>query len=123
MNTVHTKEVPEARCEETSVSPDDTSSLFPNRVFAHFNGNLAAYYPATCIGVLGGEEPRYRVRFDDGTVDTINSYGIKRLELRAGDIVKVDVSGARKQNYVVERMDDRQQPLIAPDPETPSRRA
>ena len=98
------------------------SPVAPNRVFAHFNGkHCAAYYPATCIGSTGGEKPQYRVRFDDGTVDTINGYAIKSLELRPGDHIKIDLGGARKHVYVVKHMQNRQQPLPTPDPDTPTR--
>ena len=94
----------------------------PNQVFAHFNGTCAAYYAATCIGVIAGQEPQYRVRFDDGTVDVINGFGIKRLELKPGDNVKLDLGGSRKKTYVVIRMQDRQQPTLTPDQDTPTRR-
>lgn len=93
-----------------------------NRVFAHFNGSNPAYHPATCLEMIGGDDPRYRVRFEDGTVDVISGYGIKRLELRPGDIVKVDLPGARKLNYVVEGVQDQHVSTIARDPSTPSRR-
>ena len=94
----------------------------PNRVFAHFNGSNPAYHPATCLEMIGGDDPRYRVRFEDGTVDVIGGYGIKRLELRHGDVVKVDLPGARKLNYVVEGVQDQHVSTIARDPATPSRR-
>lgn len=94
----------------------------PNRVFAHFNGSIPAYHPATCLQVFGGDDPRYTVRFDDGTVDTITAYSIKRLELRQGDLVKVDIPGSRNKLYVVEGMRDQQRPASPPDPATPSRR-
>ena len=97
-------------------------SVAPNRVFAHFNGNCAAFYPATCIGLVGGPEPRYRVRFDDGTVDVISGYGIRRLELRTGDVVKIDIGGARTKNYVVESTQDQQLPTPNADPGTPMQR-
>ena len=99
----------------------NTSVVAPNRVFAHFNGNCAAYYPATCIGVVRGRESQYRVRFDDGTVDVINGFGIKRLELKPGDSVKLDLGGNRKKTYVVITMQDRHQPMLTPDPDTPTR--
>lgn len=95
----------------------------PNRVFAHFNGSNPAYHPATCLEMIGGDDPRYRVRFEDGTVDVIGAYGIKRLELRPGDVVKVDLPGARKLNYVVEGVQDQHVSTIARDPATPSRRS
>lgn len=110
--------VPDANPNSTNPSP----IVAPNRVFAHFNGGNPAYYPATCLEIIGGEEPRYRVRFDDGTVDVISAYGIKRLELKAGDVIKVDISGARTKNYTVESMRDQQRSATAPDPATPSRR-
>ena len=94
----------------------------PNRVFAHFNGTTPAYHPATCLQVVGSDDPRYTVRFDDGTVDTITAYSIKRLELRQGDLVKVDIPGSRNKTYVVEGMRDQQRPANPPDPATPSRR-
>ena len=94
----------------------------PNRVFAHFNGSNPAYHPATCLEMMGGDDPRYRVRFEDGTVDVISGYGVKRLELRPGDVVKVDLPGARKLNYVVEGVQDQHVSTVARDPVTPSRR-
>ena len=94
----------------------------PNRVFAHFNGSNPAYHPATCLEVVGGGDPRYRVRFEDGTIDVISGYGIKRLELRPGDVVKVDLPGARKLNYIVEGVQDPHMSTVARDPATPSRR-
>ena len=99
----------------------ENATIASTRVFAHFNGSCAAYYPATCIGVVGGREPRYKVRFDDGTVDVISGYGIRRLELRPGDVVKLDVGGARTKNYVVESTQDQQLPTPTPDPLTPTR--
>lgn len=73
----------------------------PNQVFAHFNGRNAAYYPATCIDVHEGTERRFKVRFDDGTVDTLGAYGVKRLELRKGDHIKVDLPNMRTKSYIV----------------------
>lgn len=99
--------------------PDVTA---PNRVFAHFNGSNPAYHPATCLEMIDVDEPRYRVRFEDGTIDVIGGYGVKRLELRPGDVVKVDLPGARKSNYVVEGVQNQHISTIARNPATPSRR-
>ena len=107
----------------TDQSPENGRAMTaPNRVFAHFNGSNPAYHPATCLEMIGGDDPRYRVRFEDGTVDVISWYGIKRLEFRHGDVVKVDLPGARKLNYVVEGVQDQHVSTIARDPATPSRR-
>ncbi|KAL8636452.1 MAG: hypothetical protein Q9228_006154 [Teloschistes exilis] len=105
-----------------AVSDRSDVIIAPARVFAYFNGNCAGFYPATCIGVVHAEEPRYRVRFDDGTIDTISAFSVKRLELRQGDAVKVDVVGFRKKTYIVEGFQGQQQPQISADPETPSRK-
>lgn len=67
----------------------------PDRVFAHFNGNYKGYYPATCVGFLGTREIRYKVRFDDGTLDEIPSCNVSRLELRVGDSIKLEAAGNR----------------------------
>ena len=81
----------------------DNNISAPNRVFAHFNGTSAAFYPATCIGVVvSGNEERLKVCFDDGTVDTVIQNNVKRLELRKGDLVKVDTLGLRNRTYVVQ---------------------
>ena len=115
--------------QQTSVTstdqpPSDVRAMTaPNRVFAHFNGANPAYHPATCLEMIDGGDPRYRVRFEDGTVDVISGYGIKRLELRPGDVVKVDLPGARKLNYVVEGVQDQHISTVARDPSTPSRRS
>ncbi len=101
---------------------DGRAVTAPYRVFAHFNGSNPAYHPATCLEMIGCDDPRYRVRFEDGTVDVISGYGIKRLELRRGDVVKVDLPGARKLNYVVEGVQDQHVSTVARDPATPSRR-
>ena len=85
---------------------NESTIVAPNRVFAYFNGNRAAFYPATCIGVVGGNEPRLKVRFDDGTVDTIGQIHVRRLELCVGDLIKVDSSGSRTTTYVVQGLSD-----------------
>ncbi|MCJ1285468.1 hypothetical protein MMC26_004808 [Xylographa opegraphella] len=81
----------------------------PNRVLAMFKGSFAAYYPATCIGVVGVDNSKYRIRFDDGSVDLVNASLVKRFELRAGDLVKVDNPGDRSHTYVVVRLLSKQE--------------
>ena len=127
-NTQNRIETPSVQHQDIPTSHSVIESLSrqpvtaPNRVFAHFNGTTPAYHPATCLQVVGSDDPRYTVRFDDGTVDTITAYSIKRLELRQGDLVKVDIPGSRNKTYVVEGMRDQQRPANPPDPATPSRR-
>lgn len=89
----------------------------PNRVFAHFNGTSAAFYPATCIGVVvSGNEERLKVCFDDGTIDTVIQNNVKRLELRKGDLVKVDTLGLRNRTYVVQGFSNSYDPTAVQAP-------
>ncbi|KAF2816557.1 uncharacterized protein BDZ99DRAFT_407481 [Mytilinidion resinicola] len=74
--------------------------LAPNRVFALFRGNDTKYYPATCLGPADGTH--WRVRFDDGSVDTmLATENFRNLDLRIGDQLKVDLPDMRKHIYVV----------------------
>ncbi|KZF20376.1 hypothetical protein L228DRAFT_250060 [Xylona heveae TC161] len=85
----------------------------PDRVFAFFNGkSLPAFYPASCLSVSVEpkmQDSQYEVRFDDGSLVALESHKLRSLDLRVGDLVKVDFPNLRKQNYVVagfrERMD------------------
>ena len=103
------------------VQSSSCKAVAPNRIFALFKGNCAGFYPATCLAVLSGGEPRYKVRFDDGTVDIVNAYGVKRLELRIGDVVKIDRPGARKNNYVVQGFCGKEMPGAISEIDTPTR--
>lgn len=89
-----------------------TTITNPYQVFAHFNGRNAAYYPATCIGVQGGEERRFKIRFDDGTIDNLGAYGVKRLELQKGDHIKVDLPNMRTKSYIVLGLKDKHDPTL-----------
>ena len=80
------------------------TNVAANRVFAHFNGRESAFYPATCTAVIPGEDTRYEVLFDDGNSCTVGGYGIKRLELREGDVCKVDIKGKRGKNFIVQNL-------------------
>ncbi|KAF2754756.1 hypothetical protein EJ05DRAFT_513686 [Pseudovirgaria hyperparasitica] len=86
---------------EPELNIDDDNTLTPNRVFARFNGGPGgnmSYWPATCIG---SEGKRYKIRFDDGTQDLVEGMHVRSLDLRHGDVVKVDVTGMRQKTYVV----------------------
>lgn len=107
----------EVRSEETIVvAAVGEDVVAPNRVFAAFNGT---YYPGTCLGFTREEEPRYKIRFDDGTIGPVSKFGVRKLNLSKGDIVKIDLPGARTKTYIVAGFKDRNHPLH--DPQTPSR--
>lgn len=71
-----------------------------NRVFAFFRGNPLAYYPATWLGKSPDGE-LYKIRFDDETTTQIQYWHARRLELRIGDVVKVDDNKLRNKNWTV----------------------
>jgi tRNA-splicing endonuclease subunit Sen2 len=95
--------------------------LAPNRVFASFNGQPAGHFPATCLGTTGPNGSKYRVRFDDGTCSTISEFGVRRLELKKGDIVKIDLANMWRNTYVVLELLDKQDIPVTADPQTASR--
>ncbi|MCJ1437592.1 hypothetical protein MMC27_006979 [Xylographa pallens] len=120
--TIEVRELPESR---DCVVPDALANTpfhgrhegivsAPNRVLAMFKGSFAAYYPATCIGVSGADNTKYRIRFDDGTVDIVNASLVKRFELRKGDMVKLDIPGDRSHTYVVAGLLNKQELLDDP---------
>ena len=73
--------------------------MYPNRVFALFKGSSLVYHPATCLSAVGEHE--YRVRFDDGTIDVVDSQFVRSLDLRPEDSIKVDQPGLRTRLYIV----------------------
>ena len=91
---------------------------YPRRVFALFNGTPAGYFPATCLAVVNekGANARFEVRFDDGTVATVNDFKVKKLQLAPGDNVKVDRRGLRNQTFVVVRFEESSLNTTSPRP-------
>lgn len=80
---------------------DCSEILAPGRVFALFKGTGQAYYPATCLGSSTLDGQKLRVRFDDDTTTQLEPHVVRRLELRRGDQVKVDLPGLRNKVYIV----------------------
>ena len=112
-----------APCIDTSIAVGNRKRpgiVAPNRVFAYFNGSNPGFYTATCTNMIPEDEPRYQVTFDDGAKDTINGFGIKRLELWPGDVCKVDMEGFRSKSFVVVNL---QYPYQSANPDLPSRKA
>ncbi|KAF2436811.1 hypothetical protein EJ08DRAFT_728536 [Tothia fuscella] len=86
---------------QVSTPAENEPACFVNRVLARFRGAKMAFYPATCVGVVHGDGVRYRIRFDDGTVDNVDAAQIRKLQLRSRDLVKVDLPDMRTKTYVV----------------------
>lgn len=76
------------------------NASYPARIFALFKGTLNAYYPATCLS-SSADGGSHRVRFDDGTITTLENHHVAMLELRAGDHIKVDLPGMRGKTWII----------------------
>ena len=86
----------------SSVEVEGPTPVASTRVFAWFDGSQQGYFPATCLGpAIGFANDTYKIRFDDGNIGVLNASKIKRLELKAGDNVKIYREGQRKQSYIV----------------------
>ena len=112
---------PVAECETNTVADGEAPtmvsnhcdgsgpSLFPNQVWACFNGKTRAYYPATCLGLSGADSLKYIVQWEGYDPDEVDAYGVRTLDLRVGDIVKVDQKGFPKYAHVVKGFKDQVQ--------------
>jgi len=85
--------------QSTSVPPGDVSC--PNMVFACFNGKTRAYYPARCLGISATDPRRLQIQWDGYEPDEVDALGVRSLDLRVGDIVKVDHEGFPKVSCVI----------------------
>jgi hypothetical protein len=71
--------------------------LCPERVLAYWPGQ--GYYPATCLGYAGLHH--VKVRYDEGSMNTLDVSQVRAFDLRIGDHIKVDEIGMKKHVYVV----------------------
>ncbi|KAL4915609.1 hypothetical protein BDW62DRAFT_212603 [Aspergillus aurantiobrunneus] len=82
--------------------PADTSLLAPNQVLAPWRGQKRAYYPATCFAKpFGISQDQYLVKFEDSAPVEVPMGTVKRLELRIGDSVKVDMPNVPKVTHII----------------------
>jgi len=80
---------------------DTPTVTAPERVLALFSiGGYNAYYPATWISA-SADGNSHVVRFDDTTVTTVDAHRVRALDLRVGDVVKVDYEGFRSKSWIV----------------------
>lgn len=85
----------------------DASLVAPNMVFACFNGKTRAYYPALCLGRSDADSTRYLIQWEGYDAEEIDEYGVKSLDLRIGDQVKVNIQGFPKVSYVIRGFKDK----------------
>lgn len=105
-------------------SSNDTVAA-PNQVFGCYNGRKRAYYPAVCLGAVNSVgKSGYVIRFEDTDADEVDVNAVKRLELKIGDVVKVDMPGVPKVPHVIRGLKDKVNSATASqsnpdDPELP----
>ena len=93
--------------EDTLVIPNPSTPMpvqeqkVSDRVFARFNGQPMAFYPATCLGPATLGSSTQRVRFDDGTVTELEAQNIRRFELFPGDKVRINLPDLRQNAWTV----------------------
>lgn len=73
----------------------------PNMVFACFNGKTKAYYPARCLGLAGSDTKRFMIEWEGFAAQEIDEYGLCSLDVRSGDMVKINQEGFPKLPHVV----------------------
>ncbi|KAB8199039.1 hypothetical protein BDV34DRAFT_231600 [Aspergillus parasiticus] len=79
-----------------------------NQVLAAWSGTKRAFYPATCFGrPLGTSQSRYLVKFEDSAPVEVPIGAVKRLELRVGDAVKVDMPNVPKVTHIIRGFEDK----------------
>ncbi|KIX09854.1 uncharacterized protein Z518_00935 [Rhinocladiella mackenziei CBS 650.93] len=91
--------------EEARVSTRTVTA--PNMVFACFNGKTRAYYPARCLGPSTKNEGRFSIQWEGYEPDEIDEHGIRSLDLRIGDQVKVNMEGVPKVSYIIRGFKDK----------------
>ncbi|KAL4996306.1 hypothetical protein BDV10DRAFT_172549 [Aspergillus recurvatus] len=82
--------------------PSESAILVPNQVLAPWRGQKRAYYPAVCLGTpFGTSQDQYVVKFEDSAPLEVPKGAVKRLELRIGDAVKVDMPHIPKVTHII----------------------
>ncbi|KAF8540818.1 hypothetical protein BDD12DRAFT_831640 [Trichophaea hybrida] len=94
-----------------------TSLVAPHRVFALFKDSKLQYHPATVIPAE--TQLQVRVAFDDGTEDVLEPHCVRSLDLRLGDVIKVDLPHMKKSTYVIKGFPAAPTPPTGADPVTP----
>jgi hypothetical protein len=102
---LHTPEAPGNT--SSGCNPPSGDIVAPNQVLACFNGKTRAYYPATCLGVTGSDSLRYQIQWEGFEADETDADGIRKLDLRIGDLVKVNLEGFPKVSHVVRGFKDK----------------
>lgn len=88
--------------------PQEQAVLAPNQVFALWKGRQRAYYPAVCFGEpFGTSQDQFLVNFEDSAPVHVQKGTVKRLELRLGDEVKVEMPNVPKVPHMIRGLADK----------------
>ncbi|EXJ60499.1 hypothetical protein A1O7_04652 [Cladophialophora yegresii CBS 114405] len=85
----------------------DEDLVAPNMVFAAFNGKSRTYYPALCLGRPATDSGRFTIQWEGYAPDEVDEYGVRSLDLRVGDQVKIDMEGFPKVSHVIRGFKDK----------------
>ncbi|KAI6903159.1 hypothetical protein KC318_g5435, partial [Hortaea werneckii] len=94
---------PLAASESAHAAPEPHGPLpvvAPQRIFALFKGQFNSFYPATHLST-SLDAKTHRVRFEDQNLTSIDAHLTCPLDLRIGDLIKVDGKGWRKDVWVI----------------------
>ncbi|MCJ1446633.1 MAG: hypothetical protein MMC23_007139 [Stictis urceolatum] len=94
---------PKAGSELPTTFAKSQTIRFPMRVFAFLRYKWMAYYPGTCTSIDPVKET-YTISFIDGSESAVPAAQVKRLELREGDKIKIDLDGSRNHYFIVQRL-------------------
>ncbi|KAH0841890.1 DNA repair protein RAD9 [Fonsecaea pedrosoi] len=88
---------------------DDSSerNIAPNMVFACFIGKTRAYHPAICLGRPNSDSSRFLIQWEGYEPDEVDESGVRSLDLRIGDQVKIDMRGFPKVSHIIRGFDDK----------------
>lgn len=80
----------------------DGTKIMCNQVLGLWPGKKLAYYPGTCFGAPIGTSPsRYLVKFEDSDYVEVSMSSVKKLELRIGDAVKIEMPDVPKITHII----------------------
>lgn len=118
----HQHHIPRENIEDSALEPNGITAeestangafssgeqIAYNQVLAPWTGQKRAYYPATCFGTpFGTSASRYVVKFEDSLPIEVPMSGVKRLEFRIGDAVKVEMAGVPRVTHIIRGFDDK----------------
>lgn len=102
--------------------PSNDTVVAPNQIFGCYNGRKRAYYPAVCLDTVNlVGKSGYVIKLEDTDADEVDANAVKRLELRIGDVVKVDMPDVPKVPHVIRGLKDKVDPdtISQPNPDDP----